>query len=53
MPTVLTLFAQRLNAHDRITVLICRQMISCETLPHIFSNHTIRIYFSVYAMSEI
>ena len=53
MPTVLTLFAQRLNAHDRITVLICRQMISCETLLHSFSNHTIRIYFSAYAMSEI
>ena len=33
------------NVHDRITQLICRQMISCYTLPNIFSYYYPYIFF--------
>ena len=33
------------NVHDRITLLICRQIISCYTLPNIFSYHYPYIFF--------
>ena len=42
------LFAQYSNVHDRITVLICRRMISCETLLHSFSFHHPYLFFYIY-----
>ena len=40
------------NVHDRTTPLICRRMISCYTLPNIFSYHYSYTFF-VNAVSEI
>ena len=34
------------NVHDRITLLICRQMISSYTLPNVFGYHFPYIFFS-------
>ena len=48
MPTALTLFAQYSNVYDQITVLICRQMICCETLLHSFSFHHPYLFFCIY-----
>ena len=33
------------ESYDRLTLLICRQITSCETLPHVFSYHYPYIFF--------
>ena len=35
------------NVHDRITLIICRQMNSCKTFPHIFGFHYQHIFFCI------